>query len=172
MNEIHFYSSKIKSIILLIISFVFVYFFIYSYEELTYKSYFIIMMSHFVFIIFSFSIIYSIILFFRRKPLLTINDNEIIIFDPLRNKVLIPLEDIESFFISSSSYRGIKTSHQINIVMKDEKLSKTRMSKTIFPQFGNVQYAIQSNLLNVKTKKLIIILNSYLKNSNTNIVEK
>jgi hypothetical protein len=171
MNEIHFYSSKIKSIILLIISFGFVYFFIYSYEELTYKSYFIVMMSHLVFILFSFSIVYSMILIFRRKPLLTINENEIIIFDPLRKKVLIPFDDIESFFISSTSHRGIKT-HQINIVMKNAKLKKNKIVKTIFPQFENVQYAIQSNLLNVKTKKLIIILNSYLKNSNTNIVEK
>ncbi|SDI58940.1 hypothetical protein SAMN05421846_11048 [Chryseobacterium taeanense] len=172
MNEIHFYSSKIKSIILLIISFGFVYFFIYSYEELTYKSYFIIMMSHFVFILFCFGIIYSMILIFRRKPLLTINENEIIIFYPLRKKVLIPFEDIGGFFISSSSYRGIKTSHQINIVMKNVKLKKNKIVKTIFPQFENMQYAIQSDLLNVKTKKLIIILNSYLKNSNTNIVEK
>jgi len=167
MNEINFYSSKIKSLILLIIFFAFNYFFIYFYEELKYKSYFIILMSHLVFIFFCFGIIYSMILLFRRRPLLTINDNEIIIFNPLSKKVLVPFEDIASFFISSTYYRGIKTSHQINIVMKDEKQRKDKIIKTILPRFGNVQYAIQSDLLNIKTKKLIIILNSYLKNNNT-----
>ncbi|WP_363315548.1 STM3941 family protein [uncultured Chryseobacterium sp.] len=166
MNEIHFYSSKSKSTILLILSSVFVYFFIHYYEKITSNSLFVIMISHFGFLLFSFGIIYSILLLCRRKPLLTINNVEIIIFDPLRKPTYVPSKNIASFYITSNSYRGIKTSEQINIVMKNEKLRKNKLIRTIFPRFENV-YAIQTNLLNIKTKKLIVVLNSYLKNNNT-----
>ncbi|WP_367118004.1 STM3941 family protein [uncultured Chryseobacterium sp.] len=119
MNEIHFYSSKIKSIILLILSSAFVYLFIHFYEELLYKSLFRIIIGYLGCILFSFGIVYSMLILFRQKPLLTINNNEIIIYDPLRKKILVPFE--------------------------------------------NVGYTIQVNILNVKTKKLMIILNSYLR---------
>lgn len=163
MNEIHFYSSKIKSLILLILSSAFVYLFIHFYEELLYKSLFRIIISYLGCILFSFGIVYSMLILFRQKPLLTINNNEIIIYDPLRKKILVPFENVASFFETSSSYRGIKTSHQINIVMKNGTVKKSKIINTIFPQFENVGYTIQVNILNVKTKKLMIILNSYLR---------
>lgn len=162
MNEINFFSNKLKSTFLLILSSVFVYLFIHFYEKVTYNSLFVIMISHFGFLLFSFGIIYSILLLCRRKPLLTINNAEIIIFDPLRKPTHVPLKNIASFYITSNSYRGIKTSEQINMVMK-----KNKLTAATFSPFENVKYAIQVNLLNIKTKKLIVILNSYLKNSNT-----
>lgn len=161
MNEIHFFSNKLKSTFLLILSSVFVYLFIHFYEKVTYNSLFVIMISHFGFLLFSFGIIYSILLLCRRKPLLTINNVEIIIFDPLRKPTYVPFKNIASFYITSNSYRGIKTSEQINIVMK-----KNKLTAATFSPFENVKYAIQTNLLNIKTKKLIAILNSYLKNNN------
>ncbi|MDQ1163129.1 hypothetical protein QE422_003497 [Chryseobacterium sp. SORGH_AS 447] len=162
MNEIHFFSNKLKSTFLLILSSVFVYLFIHFYEKVTYNSLFVIMISHFGFLLFSFGIIYSVLLLCRRKPLLTINNVEIIIFDPLIKPTYVPFKNIASFYITSNSYRGIKTSEQINIVMK-----KNKLTAGTFSPFENVKYAIQTNLLNIKTKKLIVILNSYLKNNNT-----
>ncbi|MDR6516589.1 STM3941 family protein [Chryseobacterium camelliae] len=162
MNEIHFYSSKIKSLILLILSSAFVYLFIHFYEELIYKSLFRIIISYLGCILFSFGIVYSMLILFRQKPLLTINNNEIIIYDPLWKKILVPFENVASFFLTSSSYRGINTSHQINIVLKNGTVKKSKIISSIFPQFENVEYAIQVSMLNIKAKKLMIILNSYL----------
>lgn len=123
-------------------------------------------MSHIGFIILSFGILYFLLLIFRIKPLLTINNTEIIIFHPLRKKMVIAFKDIASFYITTNSYKGIKTSDQINIKIKNTIPRENKMIKTTLPPFEYLNYTIPSDLLNTKTKKLIIILNSYLENSN------
>lgn len=166
MSEIHFYSDKFKIMILLILSFAFVYLFIHFYEKITRNSLFVIMMSHIGFVILSFGILYFLMLLFRIKPLLTINSSEIIIFNPLRKKMVIPFTDVAHFYISMNSHKGIKTSDHINIIMRNKRPGEHRMIKNTFLPSENLRYTIPSDVLNIKTKKLITILNSYLENSN------
>ncbi|GEN77569.1 hypothetical protein CHA01nite_33090 [Chryseobacterium hagamense] len=119
-------------------------------------------MSHIGFVILSFGILYFLLLLFRIKPLLTINNTEIIIFHPLRKKMIIPFKDVAGFYISTNSHKGIKNSDQVNIIMKATIPRGNKMIKTSPPPFEYLNYTIAADLLNIKTKKLITILNSYL----------
>lgn len=167
MNEIHFYSSKIKSLILLIISTIFTFSFIYFYDDLKYKSFFKVTVVHLGFILFLFGVIYSMILLLRRKPLLTITDTQIIIYDIFRKPVTIDFKDISSFSVFSTYHRGLKTNEQICIVMKFQKKKANsfwnRNISKIFPSFSYVQYGIQCNLINAKTNELLKLLNKRLR---------
>lgn len=100
MNEVHFYSSKIKSFFLLIISGFFTFSFIYFYDDLKYKNLFKVIILYLGFALFLFGVIYSMILLLRRKPLLSVTDTQIIIYDILRKPVTLNFKDISHFMLS------------------------------------------------------------------------
>ncbi|MDN5395353.1 MAG: hypothetical protein L0G05_02420, partial [Chryseobacterium sp.] len=72
MKEIHFYSSKITSLLMFGGSAIFVYIF-FSLDKDRY-SVFGVVMQYLGFILFLFSLIFSIALLLRRKPMLTVTD--------------------------------------------------------------------------------------------------
>lgn len=159
MKEIHFYSNKIKSLILFIISGGFCLLFILFYEKLENESLFKVIISHLGFLLFLFSFIYSMFFLIRRKPLLTITDAEIIIHNLLRKSASVKFEEISKFFTSNTTYHGIKTTEYINIVMKYPK----NPSQKRFLGYSNSQEIIQTDMLNVKTSELLKILKKKLK---------
>lgn len=162
MKEIHFYSSKIKSLLMFIISSVFCYLFFHFYKKLDNENLFKVIISHLGFILFLFGFFYSIILLLRRKPLLTITNTQIIIHSTLAKTVLINFEDISSFFVSTTRFRGIKTTEYIFIVTKSSM--KNKDSSKLYTEFSNPKHSIQTDILNIKTNDLLKILNDKLKN--------
>ncbi|MBB4807725.1 hypothetical protein HNP38_003041 [Chryseobacterium defluvii] len=175
MKEVHFYSNKIKSSILLVISGLFTFSFVYFYDGLKHKNMFNVIVLHLAFLLFLFGVVYCLLLLLRRKPLLTITPTQIIIYNVLKKADYVNFEDISGFFVTNTTHRGIKTTEHINIVMKNPKQIKTSLSKTLlkfFPQFSHVRYSIQTDILNVKTSSLLILLKKKLKayqKINTNI---
>ena len=144
VSEIHFYSNKIKSLIMFIISSVFC--FLFFNKDLENEGLGIIIIFYLGFLLFSFGFVYSILLLFRTKPLLTITDKQIIIYNLLRKPTTINFEDILSFYISNTTFRGIKTSESICIAIKGDPFGRN----------GNI---INTYLLNVKTNALLEELN-------------
>src|SRR5690606_42121858 len=67
----------------------------------------------FGFLLFVFGIILSLLLLFRRKPLLTITDNQIIIHNVIAKSKIVEIDNINSFFIVNNYHRGIATNRQI-----------------------------------------------------------
>lgn len=158
MNEIHFYSNKIKSLFLLIVSIGFCLLLSQFYRKLGNEGLGKIILFYLGFTIFIFSSILSILLLLRTKPLLTITDAEIIIHNILRKSVSVKFEEISKFFISNNTFRGIKTTEYIHIVLKYPE----NASHKKFPIYSNAQNVIQSDILNIKTNKLLEILNKKL----------
>jgi len=158
MKEIHFYSNKIKSLIILIISVGFCLLFIQSYDKLENQILYKVIILHFGFLLFLFSSIYSILLLLRRKPLLSITNSGIIIHNLLRKPVSVKFEEISKFSVSDTRYRGLKTTEYIHIVLKYPE----NASHKKFPIYSNAQNVIQSDILNIKTSKLLEILNKKL----------
>lgn len=159
MKEIHFYSNKIKSLFLLIVSIGFCLLLSQFYRKLGNDGLGKIILFYLGFTIFIFSSILSILLLLRTKPLLTITDAEVIIHNLLRKSVSVKFEEISKFLVSDTRYRGIKTTEHIYIVMK---YSKKEPSK-VFSGYFNVEHMIQTDNLNIKTNKLLEILNKKLK---------
>ncbi|WP_442784946.1 STM3941 family protein [Chryseobacterium sp. MYb264] len=151
MNEVHFYSNKTKNLLSFITSAIFCTAFIYSYEDLQNKKLTTVIISHLAFLLFTFGSGSTFLLLIRKKPLLTITNTEIIIYNLLSKTISVKFENISNFYIHKSTYRGIKTTESINIVYN-------RKNKQKF--FGS--HNIQTNTLNVKTEDLLKILNSYL----------
>jgi hypothetical protein len=159
MKEIHFYSSKIKSLLLLIVSIGFCLLISQFYKNLGNEGLGKVILFYFGVTIFIISSILSTLLILRRKPLLIITDTEIIIHYLLRKSVSIKFEEISKFFTSNTTYRGIKTNEYINIVMKYPK----NPSQKRFLGYSSSQEIIQTDMLNVKTSELLKILNKKLK---------
>lgn len=164
MKEHHFYSSKIKSIILLVISSAFT----IGLSQLNFgdESLFVIMMLSLGITLFSFGILYSILLLVRSEPLLTVTDKQIIVYNVLRKPTFIRFDDVALFFISDIRHYGIKTSEYIYVIMKKPKENMNIVDKvalTVFPQFKGVRYNIQTDMLNVKAKILLELLNSRIR---------
>ncbi|HLV51374.1 MAG TPA: STM3941 family protein [Flavobacterium sp.] len=169
MRELNFYSNKFTSALLLIISSLFVIgvFFtrekILNFEENPFKS----TMLFLGFLLFVFSIILSLLLLFRKKPLLTITNTQIIIYNVLAKKKVIDISNVESFFIVNNYHRGIATNRQIYIELKvpGVKYSSSWIYKFIAKfskSIANSQYSIQTDFLNIKQKKLLEILNQLI----------
>jgi hypothetical protein len=57
----------------------------------------------FGFIIFVFGIIISILYLIRKKPLLTVTTNEIIIYNILTKQINVNFEEIKSFFVVTTT---------------------------------------------------------------------
>ena len=122
----------------------------------------------FGFIIFVFGIIISTLLLIRTKPLLTVTTNEIIIHNILTKQINVNFEEIKSFFVIVTSYRGITNNRQICIEMKKptQKYSNSWFYKLLLKfdiKIANSQYGIQTNFINTNHIKLLAILNKYLK---------
>jgi len=145
MAEVYCYSNKIKSLIIFIISSLFIFIF-FLYKDLGNVGLGTIIMFDLGFLLFSITVVYSILLLFRTKPLLTITDKQIIIYNLLRKPTTINFEAILSFYISNTTFRGIKTSKSICIAIKGDP----------FGRKGNI---INTDLLNVKTNALLEELN-------------
>lgn len=169
-TDLHFYSNKIKAFILLLVSSLLVFCGIFlnksffNFELKPFKS----IMLLFGFLIFVFGIIISILYLIRTKPLLTVNTNEIIIYNVLSKQININFEEIKSFFVITTSYRGITNNRQICIEMKKptKKYSDSWFYKLLLKfdsKIANSQYVIQTNFLNTNHIKLLTILNKYLK---------
>ncbi|MBL1223079.1 hypothetical protein JET18_19705 [Chryseobacterium sp. L7] len=159
MKELHFYSSKMTSVILFVISAVFVYLF-FSLDQDRY-SVFMVVMHNLGFALFSLGLIYSIVLLFRRKPLLTITDHQIIIYHMFAKPVSVGFGDIVSFYVSDTRHRGIKTTEHIFIVLKSAYQNRKGGKSSPFNQ-----QSIQVDILNVKAKVLLELLNSRLETFN------
>jgi hypothetical protein len=170
LKELNFYSNKLTSSLLFIISTitliggVFVRDKIINFEDTPFKSTFLIL----GLIFFTFIIILSLLLLFRRKPLLTITDNQIIIYNVLAKTKLVDISNIESFFIVNNYHGGIGSNRQIFIEMKkpDIKYSNSWLYKLLLKfskPVANSQYSIQTDFLNIKQKKLLKILNNLIK---------
>lgn len=172
MKEEHFYSNKLTSFLLLLISSIFVISGILlsekniNFEENLFKSVIFI----FAFLFFSFGIVLAFLLLKRKKPLLTITNSEIIIHNVLSQSKTIQIDNIKSFYIFNTQYRGIKSNRQIFIELNKptEKYTKSwfynflnKISKTI----DNSQYSIQTDFLNIKQQKLLELLNKKIKNT-------
>lgn len=164
MKEHHFYSNKIKSLILLVVSSVFT--IGLSQLNLGDESLFVIVMLSLGITLFSFGILYSILLLVRTEPLLTVTDKQIIVYNVLRKPTLIRFDDVTLFFISDVRHYGIKTSEYIYVMMKKPKENVNVIDKvalTVFPHFKGVRYSIQTDMLNVKAKVLLELLNSKIR---------
>ena len=170
MKELNFYSNKLTSFLLLIISSIlvtggiFVSEKILNFEDKPFKTTFLI----FGFLLFVLGIILSLLLLFRRKPLLTITDNQIIIHNVIAKSKIVEIDNINSFFIVNNYHRGIATNRQIFIELKKPytKYSNTWLYNLIFKMskpIANSQYSIQTDFLNIKQKELLEILNKLIK---------
>ncbi len=146
-KEVHFYSSKIKSLLALVIAFIFI--LVFFNKKLGNAGLGLIVMFYLGFLLSSFGVVYSILLLFRIKPLLTVTDKQIIIYNLLRKPTTINFEDISSFYISNTTFRGIKTNESIYISIKSN-----------LDPFGKKGSVINTDLLNVKASALLEILNS------------
>ncbi len=158
MKEIHFYSSKIKSLFLLLGSIGFCLLLSQFYRKLGNEGLGKTILFYFAFTIFIFSSIFSMLLLLRRKPLLSITDTEIIIYYLLRKSVSVKFKEISKFFTSNTKFRGMKTTEYINIVIKYPK----NVPQKKFPVYSSAQNMIQTDMLNIKTSELLKILNKKL----------
>lgn len=164
MKEHHFYSSKIKSLVLLIISSAFT--IGLSYIDFGDKDLLIIVMLSLGITLFSFGILYSILLLVRTEPLLTVTDQQIIVYNVFRKPTFIRFDEVALFFISDMRNHGIKTSSYICVIMKKPKENPNvidQISSTVFPQWNGIRYSIQTDILNVKAKVLLELLNSRIR---------
>ncbi|REC62379.1 hypothetical protein DRF65_11760 [Chryseobacterium pennae] len=164
MKERHFYSSKIKSLILLIISCVFT--FGLSYIDFKDENIFIIGILSLGITLFSFGILYSILLLVRTEPLLTVTDKQIIVYNVLRKPTFIRFDEVILFFIVDMRHCGIKTSSYICVIMNQPKKNPNvldKVSTTVFPQLKGIRYSIQTDISNVKAKVLLELLNSRIR---------
>ena len=115
-----------------------------------------------------FGIIISVLHLIRTKPLLTVTTNEIIIYNVLAKQININFQEVKSFFVITTSYRGITNNRQICIEMKKptKKYSDSWFYNLLLKfdiKIANSQYGIQTNFLNTNHIKLLAILNKYLK---------
>ncbi|MEN4759987.1 STM3941 family protein [Chryseobacterium sp. C39-AII1] len=155
MKEIHFYANKTSNLLLFIISTLFCFAFIYFYDDLQNEISLKVIVLHLTFMLFLFIFVVSFLLLIRRKPLLTITDVQIISYNILRKNNTVNFKDISKFYISKNTFRGIKTTEYIYIVLNNSKEKKSL--------FLLDQQNIQVDILNVKATDLLKILNDRLK---------
>lgn len=170
-TDLHFYSNKIKAFFLLLVSSLLVFSVIFFYKKMfdfelkPFKSITLL----FGFFIFVFGIIISVLYLIRTKPLLTVTTNEIIIYNILLTKQInVNFEEIKSFFVITTSYKGIANNRQICIELKKptKKYSDSwfyKLQLKFSTKIANSQYVIQTNFINTNHIRLLTILNEYLK---------
>lgn len=160
MKDVHFYSSKINSIVMLGISSLFILFFVK--HNLDNTNLFIVVMLRLCFVLCILGVICSLLLLLRQKPMLTVTDQQIIIYNLIRKPKVVHLNDISSFHKSKQTHRGVKTGEHIHMVLKAPSKniqSFQKRSSDFFPYYYAV---INLDILNVKTTTLLELLNSRL----------
>lgn len=170
LNEIHFYSNKLKAFLLLIISSAFVFCgFLFpdkllDFSNHPFKSSMIIL----GICLFIFGIVMASLLLLRVKPLLSINDDQIIIYDIFRKPKILNLDEINSFelFELTTQY---STNREILVELKNssEKVRASLYYKILnkFSQkIANTRYSIKPQFIKVNHNELVKILNQKLKN--------
>jgi hypothetical protein len=171
LKELNYYSNKGTSFLLFLLSAIFIVagiFFhddIINFEQKPFKSSILVM----GFLLFAFGIVLSLLLLARKKPLLTITNNQIIINSVLTSAKVVEINNIKSFFIVNTYNRGIATNRQIFIELKKPTEAYRNMwfYKFLFKinkPMANSQYSIQTDFLNIKQQKLLEILNQKIKN--------
>lgn len=177
-NELHFYSNKLKAFFLLSISSTFLaYGFLFwekimDFSNLPFKS------SMFLlgFLLFMFGVVMAVILLFRKKPLLSLDNNQIIIYNIFRKPISLNFKEIKSFemFELRNQY---STNREILIELKNpsEKIKTTlyyKLLKRISLKIANTRYSINPQFIKVDRNELMEILNTKLKTSNNNGLKK
>lgn len=169
-NDIHFYSNKLKALLLLIISSTFIFCgFIFwdillDFSNHPFQSLMIILgMSLFVF-----GIVMAVILLLRVKPLLSVNDKQIIIYDIFRKPTALNLNEIKSFelFEIRTLY---STNREILIELKNPSTKiRSSLYYKLMNQFSqkiaNTKYSIRPQFIKANHNDLVKILNQKLKN--------
>lgn len=164
MKEVHFYSSKIKSLFLMILSGIFTFGLWridFGKENLPLAG-----VLYLALVLFAFGFVYAGLLLFRRKPLLTITDQQLIIYNVLRKPTTIDFDDVLLFCTSDIKHFWIKTAEFIHIVLKHPKKNSSLLN-AIFSKMAlnseSIQYSIQTDMLNVKVKVLLELLQNKIR---------
>jgi hypothetical protein len=127
-------------------------------------------------LLFTFGVIYSIVLLFKKAPLLVISEKEIIIWTFLRKEKVIMFKDIESFFLVKTYHRGFVTNKLIFIQLKEpsNKYSNSLfyriINKITSKKVANSEFSIHTNFLNIKHDELLKLLRNKLRNYNKSLV--
>lgn len=169
-NELNFYSNKLKAFFLLIISLITIFCavvawnIIIDFSNNLFKSSILLLSL----ILFVFGVVVAIALLFRKKPLLSINDNQIIIYDIFRKPILLKLKEIKSFELFELRSR-YSTNREILIELKNPS-KKTqsslyyRLLKRFSLKIANTRYSIKLQFIKANRNELMGILNQKLKN--------
>src|SRR5690554_75844 len=164
-ETLNFYSNKTQAIILFLISSFFVFAGILLRERLFHFETHPFKSSALVLGLFMFTCgaIFSILLIFRSKPLLTISENQITIYNVIYKKRIVNINDIESVFSVNTYHRGIVTNRHIYIELKtpSERYRKTWFYKLLHifsKRIANSQYGIQTDFLNINQQNLLKII--------------
>jgi hypothetical protein len=127
-------------------------------------------------LLFTFGIIYSIILLFKKAPLLVISEKEIIIWTLLRKEKVIMFKDIESFFLVKTYHRGFVTNRLIFVELKEpsSKYSNSLFYRTVnkitSKEVANSEFSIHTNFLDIKHDELLKLLRKKLRDYNKSLV--
>lgn len=168
-KELHFYSNKLKAFFLLIISFAtivcafVIWEVIIDFSDNAFKSSILLL----VVILSFFGVVMSVVLLFRSKPLLSINNSEIIIYDIFRKPIFLDLKEIKSFALFELRSR-YSTNKEILIELKNSS-RKTKSSlyyrflKRFSLKIANTRYSIKIQFIKASSNELIEILNQKLK---------
>jgi hypothetical protein len=169
-NELHFYSNKRKAFLLLTISTTFLVCGFLFWKQIIDFSNHPIKSSIFLLglFLFTFGVIMAVILLIRRKPMLSLDDSQIIIYDIFRKPIFLNFTEIKSFelFELRSQY---STNREILIELKNptKKIQTSlyyKLMKRISLKIANTRYSIRPQFINVDRNKLMEILNLKLKN--------
>lgn len=167
-NELHFYSNKLKAFFLLIISFAVIvcafvtWEVIIDFSDNALESSILLL----VIILSFFGVVISFILLFRSKPLLSINNRQIIIYDIFRKPIFLELKEIKSFELFE-----LRSRYSINreILIELKKPSKKaqssfyyRLLKRFSVKIANTRYSIKIQFIKVNRNELMDILNRKL----------
>lgn len=166
---LHFYSSKLTAFFLFLISSVFVFFgfvfyeSIFNFESKPSRSTFLLL----ALLLFLSGIIISIKLLFRKKPLLTISTNELVIYTIFRKPIFLRFHEIKSFYLVTSHHKGIPTNRKIFIELKEpsQRFKNSvyyRITRIFSLRLANSQYGIQADLIKINHNELLEILNDRL----------
>lgn len=164
MKEIHFYSNKIKSLILMILSGIFtigLWRIDFGKENLL-----LAVVLYLALGLFAFGFVYAALLLFRTKPLLTVTDRQVIIYNVLRKPTTIGFDNVLLFCTSDIRHFWIKTAEFIHIVLKQPKKNHNildHISSKLVQNSGSLEYSIQTDMLNVKVKVLLELLQSKIR---------
>lgn len=166
-NEINIYSNKQKALFLFLICFAFLFSsIIYSQKiKMFLSNTFAYVFIHLIMIA---GLYLSLVLLFRRKPLLTITDTELIIYNPLYKTKKIRLEDVKSFQLFEVRLNFSRSSEILIELNRETEVADEnfyfKILRKISSRLANTKYSIKPYFLKVNKNNLLNILNKRLKN--------